>query len=61
MDESEVRALREEIYGRCSDETWHRIKDWWMQTTESDWLAKTSKSLRQAKDAPVQKFAFERV
>jgi hypothetical protein len=36
--EAEVRRLRDNIYGPCTDNNWENCKDKWMQPERIQWL-----------------------
>lgn len=38
LTETEVRALRDAIYGPCKDDSWEQIKGNWMTPENIRWL-----------------------
>jgi hypothetical protein len=38
LSESEVRALRDAVYGPCTDKAWDACKNAWMNPDSIEWL-----------------------
>lgn len=36
--ETEIRAMRNSIYGPCTDKSWEACKDAWMRKDSVEWL-----------------------
>lgn len=52
ITEAEVRALRDLVYGPCTDNNWAACRDGWMKPENIEWLRRQSRLVGPATKAP---------